>query len=151
LPHPALLLVAALAAPGSLQASREPSRLELAKLYVTTGTGARVAPEVEALAGRRVRVVGFMAKMEEYVPRGALYLTRMPVETEEGGGGTGDLPPGALRVEVPHLAEKEIEWIPGAVEVIGTLQVGRAEDEEGRVSWLRVVVEDPPSAAAGAR
>jgi len=140
----ALALVVSLASASDQAASKELPRLDLAKLYVTNAIGARVAPEVEALEGCRVRVTGFMAKMEEYVPRGALYLTRVPIETEEGGAGTGDLPPGALRVEIPRLAGDEIEWIPGPIEAVGVLQVGRVEDEEGRVSWLRLVVDAAP-------
>jgi len=118
-------------------------RLDLARLYVSTEGGSRVAPEVETLQGHRVRVAGFMVRMED-APRGAFYLTRAPLEAEEGGGGTGDLPPGTLRIELPRLAGQEIEWAPGLVEAIGTLEVGRAEDAEGRVSWLRVVVENAP-------
>jgi hypothetical protein len=34
------------------------------------------------------------------------------------------------------------------VEAIGTLEVGRAEDADGRVSWLRVVADTPPAAPA---
>ena len=135
----AFLLAAADEPPKRLVA--DPARLDLARLYVPTERGARVAPEVEALRGRRVRVLGFMARMEE-APRGAFYLTRRPVESEEGGAGTADLPPGALRVEVPRLAGQEIAWAPDVIEVVGTLDVGRAEDAEGRVSWLRVVVDE---------
>lgn len=121
--------------------SSDPTPLDLGRLYAATASGARVAPEVQALRGRRVRVVGYMAKMED-APRGAFYLTRTPVEAEEGGAGTGDLPPGALRVEVPRLAGEEVAWVPDAIEAVGTLEVGRAEDAEGRVSFLRVVVDD---------
>jgi hypothetical protein len=117
----ALVLVASLSVLADPGPAKEPPRLDLARLYLASGTAVRVAPEVEALAGQRVRVAGFMARMEEYLPRGALYLTRMLIEAEEGGGGTGDLPPGALRVEVPRLAGEEIEWIPGAREVTGVL------------------------------
>lgn len=120
----------------------EPPRLDLARLYVSTASTTRIAPEVEALRGRRVRAVGYMARMED-APKGAFYLTRFPVEAEEGGAGTGDLPPGALRIEIPRLAGEEVAWVPDVVEAVGTLEVGRAEDAEGRVSWLRVVVDGP--------
>jgi hypothetical protein len=139
----ALFCLAGTTAPPS---SSEPVSLELARLYVASEGGARVAPEVEALHGRRVRALGFMARMEE-APKGAFYLTRYPVEAEEGGAGTGDLPPGALRVEIPRLRGEEVAWVPGVVEAVGSLEVGRAEDSEGRVSWLRLVVDAPPPAA----
>jgi hypothetical protein len=130
--------------------SQEPARLALAQLYVSTEHGARVAPDVEALRGRRVSTVGFMVRMEQ-APKGAFYLTRQPAESDEGGAGTGDLPPGALRVEVPQLGGEEIAWVADVVEAIGTLEVGRAEDPDGRVSWLRVVVDARDAAAAPAR
>jgi hypothetical protein len=144
-----IVAIALLLLPASLPPSTsevEPVRLELDRLYETTAGTARVAPEVEALRGHRIRVAGYMVRMEE-APRGAFYLARYPVEAEEGGAGTGDLPPSALRVEVPTLAGQEVEWIPGPVEVVGNLQVGRAEDPEGRVSWLRVVADQssPPT------
>lgn len=145
-----LALAVSLSAAGVPATPKELPRLDLARLYVATPGGAHVAPEVAALDGQRVRVVGYMAKMEDYVPRGSLYLARAPIETEEGGGGTGDLPPGALRVEIPRLADEEIEWVPGPLEVTGVLQVGRAEDDAGRVSWLRVVVDDLPAHPASA-
>ncbi len=139
----AVLLLAFSAADAPAKApSTEPVLLDLARLYVASERGARIAPEVEALRGRRVRARGFMVRMED-PPRGAFFLTRYPVDAEEGGAGTGDLPPGALRVEVPRLRGGEVEWVPDVVEAVGTLEVGRAEDADGRVSWLRVVVDAP--------
>jgi hypothetical protein len=132
------------AAPGA--GSKELARLDLAKLFVTTEDGTRIAPAVHALNGRRVRVVGYMARMEG-APRGSFYLTRDAVEADESGAGTADLPPHAVRVEVPRLSGEEIAWVPDLVDAIGTLEVGRAEDSDGRVSWLRVVLDAPGSAS----
>lgn len=55
---------------------------------------------------------------------------------------SGDLPPGAARVEVPWL-QGEVPFVRGPIEVVGVLQVARAEDDAGRVSWIRVVMEAP--------
>jgi hypothetical protein len=101
---------------------------------------------VLALRGRRVRVVGFMAQMED-APRGLFYLTRRPVQADESGAGTADLPPQVVRVEVPARAGEEIAWVPELVEAVGALEVGRAEDPEGRVSWVRVVLDAPARAS----
>jgi hypothetical protein len=114
------------------------------RLQAPAPRGKLVAPDVEALAGRRVRVVGHMVNMEE-PPRAAFYLAPRPVEQDESGGGTGDLPPRAVRVEVRGF-EGEVPWIAGPLEVEGRLELGRAEDDGGRVSWIRVVVE-PEKAA----
>jgi hypothetical protein len=140
----ALALAAILAAPGPALADLAPATLQLDRLYAATPAGNRIAPEVEALAGHRVRLVGFMVHMEE-PPRAAFYVTTRPIDADESGGGTGDLPPGAARVEVPWL-EGEVPFVRGPIEVVGVLQVERAEDDAGRVSWIRVVMEAPPSA-----
>lgn len=119
-------------------AAQAEARLDLARLYENDARAARVAAGVEALHGERVRVAGYMVRMEG-APPGAFYLARYPMEAAEGGAGTADLPPGALRVEGSSRAGEEVAWVPGVVEVTGTLEVGRAEDADGRVSWLRVV------------
>jgi hypothetical protein len=139
------LVVAALAA--TLAAPTKPPQpvsLDLARTVVVDGGTSRVAPELEQLAGHRVRAVGFMVRMEEPSPA-AFYLARRPTEADESGGGTGDLPPDAVRVEVPWFS-REIPHRQGPVEVIGTLEIGRTEDALGRVSWIRIVMERPPAA-----
>jgi hypothetical protein len=136
-----LLLVVLTTAPGP--APSAPVALDFRQLFVQTPAGPRIAPAVEALRGKRVRLVGYMVQMED-APRGAFYLARRPAFADESGGGTGDLPPLAVRVELPHLAGQEVELVEGRVEAIGRLEIGRAEDEEGRVSWLRVIA-DPPA------
>ncbi|MFT3917243.1 MAG: hypothetical protein QM704_25095 [Anaeromyxobacteraceae bacterium] len=139
-----LALAAALALNlSSSPAAPPPPALAFEHLFVTGPSGARVAPEVAALAGRRVRLAGHPVHMEE-PPRGAFYLAARPVEADESGGGTGDLPPGAVRVEVRGL-EGPLPALDGAVEVEGLLDVGRAEDADGRVSWIRILVDLPRS------
>jgi hypothetical protein len=123
----------------------EPAPLDLTRTTVVDGGTSRVAPEVEQLAGRRVRAVGFMVRMEEPSPA-AFWLARWPTDADESGGGTADLPPDAVRVEVPWLP-KEVPFVPGPVEVVRTLEVGRKEDALGRVSWIRIVMEPPPHGA----
>ena len=137
----AITLLAAPAAP------REPptaAPLAFERLYSPGPKGARIAPETQALGGRKVRMVGHMVRME-LPPRAAFYLAARPVEADESGGGTADLPPAVVRVEVPWIAG-EVPWIDGPVEVIGRLELGRVEDDEGRVSWIRIVMEAPGGA-----
>ena len=122
-----------------------PLALDLARTVVVDGGTSRVAPEVEQLAGHRVRAVGFMVRMEE-PSRAAFYLAPRPAETDESGGGTADLPLDAVRVEVPWLSQ-DVPFVGGSVEVVGTLEVGRKEDALGRVSWIRIVMEPPPPGA----
>jgi hypothetical protein len=141
----ALTLLAVPAAPLEPPAA---APLAFERLYSPEPTGAgehaRIAPETLSLGGRKVRMVGHMVRME-LPPRAAFYLAARPVEADESGGGTADLPPSVVRVEVPWIAG-EVPWIDGPLEVIGRLELGRAEDDEGRVSWIRIVMEAPGGA-----
>lgn len=95
------------------------------------------------LAGKRVRMVGFMAHME-LPPKGAFYLVPRPVHADEAGGGTADLPPQTVLVISRSAAGRQVPHIEGAVEVTGTLELGNRADEEGRVSAIRLVLDGPP-------
>ncbi|HVP62998.1 MAG TPA: hypothetical protein VMT11_20750 [Myxococcaceae bacterium] len=131
------------------QPPRKPVDIDLGHVVVADGTVARISPQIEGLAGQRVRAVGFMVRMEEPSPA-AFYLATRPVEVDESGGGTADLPLGAVRVEVPWF-KKDVPWVAGPVEVVGTLEVGRTEDALGRVSWIRIFMEAPPAKRKPAR
>lgn len=120
---------------------QEPRPLDLRTLYVVRGGSLAVSPQVEALRGRTVRVRGFMVQMEE-APSGEFYLATHPVEQDESGAGTGDLPVGSLLVRVPGV-DRPVPWRARPVEVVGTLEVGREEAADGRVTWLRVVMTEP--------
>jgi hypothetical protein len=136
----ALALVGAAADPGVAPAPVHP--LELRQLHVQREGRLALAPAVEALRGQRVRVRGFMVQLEEPL-RGEFYLAPRPVEQDESGGGTADVPVDAVLVRVPGLAEREIPWRGNPVEVEGTLEVGREESPDGRVSWVRVILAEP--------
>jgi hypothetical protein len=112
--------------------------------------GPRLAPspKLVALAGRRVRLVGFMAELED-PPQGAFYLTARPVRCDEGGGGTGDLPPDAIRIIVRSASDQEIPFYPGAIEVSGVLDLGSAADDAGRPSSFRITLDRPTTPNGG--
>jgi hypothetical protein len=65
-----------------------------------SGPKLKPSAKAEALNGKRVHVVGFMAEMEEPI-EGAFYLVPRPISLDESGGGTGDLPPNSILVMVP--------------------------------------------------
>ncbi len=121
------------------------TRLEMSEILEQ---GPRLAPSAKAsaLQGKRVRLVGFMAHMED-PPRGAFYLASHPVQCDEGGGGTGDLPPDAVRVVVRSAAGDEIPFYPGPIEVSGVFVIGYEADEEGRTSFFRLVLDRPEDLA----
>ncbi len=134
---PALLAALVLAAPAV-----QPPLLDLRALFAERAGVRTIAPAVEALRGRQVRVRGFMVQMED-APEGAFYLASRPAECDESGGGTGDLPVESVLVRVPGAEGQAVPWREAPVEIVGTLEVGREEEPDGRVSFLRVLLEEP--------
>jgi len=112
-------------------------------------TGPTLRPSAKALAlhGKRVRVVGFMADMEEAI-QGAFYLVPRPMRLDESGAGTGDLPLESILVLVPGAEGKALPYIEGPLEGIGVLDVGNRADEQGRVSNFRLSLDRPAGVAA---
>lgn len=104
----------------------------------------RLAPSARllGLAGKRVRIAGFMAEMEE-PPKGGFYLCPSPVFAAEGGGGTADLPPSAVFVVVSSASGKQLETLRRPLEVTGTLEIGPQVDAEGRVTRIRILLDRP--------
>lgn len=102
-------------------------------------TGPTLRPSAKALAhaGKRVRLVGFMADMEEPM-HGAVYLVPRPIHLDESGAGTGDLPLESVLIEVPGGDGRAIPHAEGALEAIGVLEVGNRADDQGRVSNFRL-------------
>jgi hypothetical protein len=105
-----------------------------------TEPGASAAPSARAraLSARRVRLVGFMVRQEEEQP-GGFWLAPRPVECDEGGAGTGDLPPGSVRV---IMAEPPAP-IDGPIAVTGLLEVGTDAGAEGPATTLRLRIDRP--------
>jgi hypothetical protein len=128
-------------APATRPSPTEAARIEFRDL-VAPGAGLAPSSKARALQGKRVRLVGFMAQMEE-PPRGAFYLASHPVRCDEGGAGTGDLPPDAVRVVVRNAAREEVPFYPGRIEVSGVLAIGSEVDDAGRTSFFRLVLDRP--------
>jgi hypothetical protein len=127
-----------------------PETLEFRDFFERGTSELRPAARLLSLNGKRVRMVGFMAQMEE-PPRGAFYLCSRPVFAAEGGAGTGDLPPDAVRVIVRSAKGQQLAFIPRALEVVGLLEVGSQADEDGGVSAIRLILDGPsPKPAGGA-
>ena len=92
-----------------------------------------------------------MAELEDPL-RGAFYLTARPVRCDEGGGGTGDLPPDSVLVMVRSASDQEIPFYPGAIEVAGVLDLGPAATTRDAPPSFRITLDRPqdlgPSAPA---
>jgi hypothetical protein len=131
------------AEPASASGARgEAAPLAFRDFFEATPRELRPSGKLLALEGRRVRLVGFMAQMEQ-PPRGGFYLTPRPVFCDEAGGGTADLPPESVRVVVRSSPNQPIAFAPGALEVTGVLELGNRGDQEGRVSAVRLVLDRP--------
>lgn len=111
--------------------------LEFRELVHFDSNKPQLSAKVKALSGRRVKMVGYAAHLEQPSANG-FYLTPVPVHGDESGGGTADLPVESVLVVVdPPRSPTEGE--SGLlVEVTGLLDVGHAEDSEGRAHWLRL-------------
>ena len=94
------------------------------------------------LNGKRVRLVGFMAQMET-PPLGAFYLCPRPISCDEEGAGTADLPAESVLVIVRSQGGKAVPFSSRALEVTGILEVGNRADPDGRVSFIRLVLDGP--------
>ncbi|HXK11192.1 MAG TPA: hypothetical protein VMT70_16215 [Vicinamibacteria bacterium] len=108
----------------------------------------RPSARLLSLAGRRVRLVGFMVRSEE-PPRGGFFLCRFPIVAAEGGGGTADLPPEAAFIVVPSARGRVFPYTARPVAVEGILDLGSRADEDGQVSSIRVVLDRLSPDAAG--
>lgn len=101
--------------------------------------GLEPSEKLKAASGQQVRVVGFMVQREQ-PQAGRFLLTPRPVSmAEHADGEADDLPPATVTVVLPESQrDRVIAHQPGPVALTGRLEVGPAEDETGRVSWLRL-------------
>jgi hypothetical protein len=105
--------------------------LSFRDFFVPSSRELKASPRLRSLVGKRVKMAGFMAKME-IAPSGAFYLTPTPVVCDEAGGGTADLPPDAVYVIVRSLADQQIPFAAGPLEVTGTLELGHPVEIDAR-------------------
>ena len=144
----ALLLALAAAAPiPALPDSAEPVRLSFHEFFVPSPRELKASPRLRALQGKRVKLVGFMAKLE-VAPLGAFYLTPTPVVCDEAGGGTADLPPDAVYVIVRSLQGQPIPFAAKPLELTGVLELGHRVEPDGRSTQLRLTLDQAGDANA---
>jgi hypothetical protein len=120
----------------------EVPRLAFGDFFEASSQELKPSARLRELAGQRVKLVGFMAKMEA-APKGAFYLTPRPVSCDEEGGGTADLPPEAVYVVVRSSAGQDIPHSPRALEVTGLLEVGYHVEADDRVTHIRLLLDRP--------
>jgi hypothetical protein len=104
--------------------------------------GLEIADSLRAADGRRVRLVGYVV-VQDVPVRGRFLLAPRPVRlSEHADGEADDLPSSTVTVLLPvAYAERIVAHREGRVSVTGRLEVGRAEDADGRVSWVRLQLD----------
>jgi hypothetical protein len=98
--------------------------------------------------GKERKIVGYMVQQER--PHlGRFLLSPRPVQMSEHADGEADDLPAAL-VTV-YLDASQSDWVVphtrGLISLTGTIEVGRLEETDGRVSWIRMRVA--PEATRG--
>lgn len=88
--------------------------------------------------GRRVRILGYMVKQTRPSP-GIAILAPFNFTTNEAEYSLADdIPPAVVFVEVPEYADIAVPHTRGPLLLTGTLEVGRREERDGRVSLVRL-------------
>ena len=107
--------------------------------------GPQVTPLLRSAHGQKVRITGYMV-VEEEAPVGRFYLSPRPLSmSDHADGDANDLPASALCVLMPPGQRSEpLGYTPGLLRLTGQLQVGRQEMEDGRVTWVRLLLDPKP-------
>ena len=89
--------------------------------------------------GHRVRLSGYMVQQEQPA-RGHFMLTPRPVRMSEHADGDADDLPAAWAMVYLDAQQQNLAtpYQRGLVELSGVLSVGRLEEADGRVSWVRL-------------
>lgn len=137
------LLLAATAMPAGIAraADAAPTDLRFADFFrrPVGPRGLEIGPALAAAHGRRVRLVGYMVAQESPRP-GQLLLAPLPLRmSEHADGEADDLPPQTVTVWLhPSLRALVVPHREGPLTLVGRLEVGRQEADDGRVSWVRL-------------
>lgn len=147
---PLLLLAGALSLPPLAATATPPVELSFSDFFAQPigPRGLAPTPALRAAAGQQVRLVGFMVQREQ-PQAGRFFLTPRPVSmAEHADGDADDLPASTVTVLLPESQrERVVAHQNGPLALTGRLEYGPAEDETGRVSWVRLHL-DPDALAA---
>jgi hypothetical protein len=110
--------------------------------------GAEITPALLAANGKTVRLTGYMVQAERPV-LGHFMLTPRPVRmSEHSDGDADDLPAAWAMVYLdPEQKDFAVAYQRGLLQLTGVLSVGRLEEQDGRVSWVRLQLQ--PEATRG--
>ena len=138
----AVLLIATTPLHADSAAVAGASDLRFEEFYVAPAgpRGLAMTPKLKELDGRRVRIAGYMARQEEPAP-GVFILVPFPVNIAEVADGPADDLPAAHVFVRAHSTGMVAPYKPGLILLVGTLSVGRAAEADGRVSWVRLILD----------
>lgn len=110
--------------------------------------GLELTEKLQSLNGKRVRILGFMANDDMALPNQML-LTPVPMtlHTSEYGY-CDDLPAAIVTVHVNSKTPKILPYTPGLLLLTGTLSVGNQEEKNGRISIVRLTIDEPADTAS---
>jgi|GEM_PF-2375374 len=123
------------------------AELKFSDFYLTPvgAGGLQMTEKLKGLAEHRVRILGFMVRQTQPVP-GLVMITPYAASTHEGEYGLcDDLPPATLFVEVPKYQDIAVPFSPGPLLLTGRLHLGRRDEADGRVSFVRLVLDPETS------
>ena len=101
--------------------------------------GLVITDRLRQAQGTVVRLTGYVVQ-QEVATLGQFLLTPRPVlMSQHADGEADDLPPATVFVRLDvDRQDWAVAHARGLVEVTGTLDVGRQEERDGRVSWFRL-------------
>lgn len=138
---PVLLALTGLIALPVAHADEPPIELAFGEFFVQPigPRGLEPTARLRAAQGREVRLVGFMVQREHAQPGRFLLAPRPIAMAEHADGEADDLPAATVTVLLPEAQRAgRVAHRAGPVALTGRLDYGPAEDESGRVSWLRL-------------
>ncbi len=123
-------------------AAPAPVPLAFTEFFVPPPAPLALSTKMQTLNGKRVKLQGYMVKMENPMA-GAFYLTQHPTFCDEEGAGTADLPPACIRVVVRGAKDRPLGFVGRPLIVTGLLQVGAQTEADGQVSHFRLILDGP--------
>lgn len=100
-----------------------------------------------SLQGKPVRMVGYMVK-EEVAQARRLILAPLPLSIgDDDDSLADDLPPAVVYVRLPGTEARVVPHLPGLIRLTGILRIGAANEADGRVSAVRLEVDDALASA----
>jgi hypothetical protein len=141
-------------------------QLEFTEIFVAPvgRRGAEYTARARALDGQRVRMLGYMVRpaheehghdhghdhgaagheSETGAAKRAFMLAPYALTINDAEYGLADdLPLNTVFVRITDSETRPIKYTPGPLLLTGTLELGRRDEADGRVSWVRLVL-DPP-------